>query len=80
MPKEGKGPSAYIAVLDDRKIGQSFGHDALIAIQNILLGATEKGLRGCIIALIRQEGLSNAHDIPKRFEILLVLAFGVPRE
>jgi nitroreductase len=79
-PEEGERPSAYIIVLGDREISQSFGHDAGIAIQNILLGATEKGLGGCIIGSIRREGLRNSLDIPERFEILLVLALGVPRE
>jgi nitroreductase len=79
-PVEGERPSAYIVVLGDRDISQSFGHDAGIAIQNILLGATEKGLGGCIIGSIRRQGLRNALDIPERFEILLVLALGVPRE
>lgn len=76
-PKAGERPSAYIVVLGDREISQSFGHDAGIAIQNILLGATEKGLGGCIIGSIRREGLRIALDVPERFEILLVLVLGV---
>jgi nitroreductase len=45
-----------------------------------MLGATEKGLGGCIIASIEREGLRKALEIPPRYEILLVLALGRPKE
>jgi nitroreductase len=45
-----------------------------------MLGATEKGLGGCIIASIEKEGLRKALEIPPRYEILLVLALGKPKE
>jgi nitroreductase len=45
-----------------------------------MLGATEKGLGGCIIANIQKEGLRKALEIPPRYEILLVLALGKPKE
>jgi hypothetical protein len=37
-------------------------------------------LGGCIIATIRKEGLRQALSIPDHYEILLVLALGVPKE
>jgi len=80
-PSEGERPSAYIIVLADTKISTSFfEYDAGIAIQSILLGATEKGLGGCIIASINRERLGNSLKIPDRFNILLVLALGKPAE
>ena len=45
-----------------------------------MLGATEAGLGGCIIASIKREELSNELSIPDNFEILLVLALGKPVE
>jgi nitroreductase len=51
-----------------------------IAAQSILLGATEKGLGGCIIASIRKDALREALSIPPRYEILLVLSLGKPKE
>ena len=45
-----------------------------------MLGAAEKGLGGCIIASIDREGLRKALEIPPRYEILLVLALGKPKE
>ncbi len=79
-PAEGERPSAYIVILGDTDISRSFGCDHGIAAQTILLGATEKRLGGCIIASIQKEGLRQALVIPSRYEILLVLALGKPKE
>jgi len=79
-PGEGERPSAYIIILGDTEVSQFFDYDAGIAAQSIMLGATEKGLGGCIIASIDREGLRKALDIPPRYEILLVLALGKPKE
>jgi nitroreductase len=79
-PAEGERPSAYVVVLGDTEIRKSFGVDHGIAAQSILLGATEKGLGGCIIASIQKEKLRRALTIPERYEILLVLALGKPNE
>jgi len=79
-PGEGERPSAYIVVLVDTEISQSAGVDHGIAAQSILLGATEKGFGGCTIASIRKDALREALRIPPRFEILLVLALGKPKE
>jgi len=79
-PAEGERPSAYIIVLGDTEISQSFLCDHGIAAQSILLGATEKGLGGCIIATIHKDSLRKVLGIPPRYEILLVLALGKPRE
>jgi hypothetical protein len=79
-PVEGERPSAYIVILGDKRIRQSFGVDPGIAAQSILLGATEIGLGGCIIASIKKEELAESLKIPADYEILLVLALGKPKE
>ena len=79
-PCEGARPSAYIVMLGDTEISWSFGCDHGIAAQSILLGAAEKGLGGCMIGNIRKEELRRALEIPPRYEMLLVLALGKPRE
>jgi nitroreductase len=79
-PEEGERPAAYIVILGDLRLQQSFGCDQGIAAQSILLGATEKGLGGCILANIRKPALSLALSIPEYFEILLVIALGTPKE
>ena len=79
-PEEGERPSAYIVILGDTEISRSAGCDHGIAGQSILLGAVEKGLGGCAIGSVQTEGLRKALGIPSRYDILLVLALGKPRE
>ncbi len=79
-PSEGERPSAYIVVLGDTEISSSFQYDAGIAAQSILLGVTEKGLGGCIIASVERDELRKSLKIPLRYEILLVIALGKPKE
>lgn len=80
-PSEGERPSAYIIILWDKElIRHSIGCDHGIAAQSILLGATEKELGGCMIGSIDRMGLKKDLNIPNRYEILLVLALGKPKE
>jgi nitroreductase len=79
-PCEGERPSAYIIILGDKRLSNSFGCDYGIAAQSILLGATEKSLGGCMIASINADQLRKALDISSHYEILLVLALGKPKE
>jgi nitroreductase len=79
-PAEGERPSAYIVVLGDMQISQAIGPDHGIAAQSILLGATEAGLGGCMIASIDRTGLRKALKIPSTLEILMVIALGKPKE
>jgi len=79
-PEEGERPSAYIIILGDKEIKASFGCDHGIAAQSIMLGAVEKGLGGCMIASVNKEKLKTALDISDRFEVLMILALGKPKE
>jgi len=79
-PEEGERPSAYIIVLLDTQIGPSAGCDHGIAAQSILLGATEKGLGGCMIATINRKELSKVLNLEPHYEIVLVIALGKPKE
>jgi len=79
-PAEGERPTAYIVILCDTEIAQYGGVDHGIAAQSILLGAAERGLGGCMIGSIDHEGLRKALALDSRYEILLVIALGVPAE
>jgi len=79
-PAEGERPSAYIIMLGDTEITRNFGCDHGIAAQSILLGAIEKGLGGCMIATVDRKELSEALHIAPKYEILLVIALGKPKE
>ncbi len=79
-PGEGERPTAYVVVLLDKEISKSGGVDHGIACQNILLGAVEMGLGGCMLATIDREALRRVLEIPERYDILLVVALGKPVE
>jgi nitroreductase len=79
-PEEGERPAAYLIVLGDTEISKNFGVDHGIAAQSILLGAAEQGIGGCMIGSLDRAKLAEALAIPERYEILLVLALGVPAE
>ena len=79
-PSEGERPSAYVIILGDTQISQSINCDHGIAAQSILLGATEKGFGGCIVGAIDRPRLRKALCIPPRYDILLVIAIGRPKE
>lgn len=79
-PVDGERPPAYIIMLGDTLISKHVAWDHGIAAQSILLGATEKGLGGCMIATIHKEKLAESLGIDPRYEILLVIAIGKPRE
>lgn len=79
-PIEGERPAAYIVILGDTGVSKDFGCDHGIAAQSIMLGAVERGLGGCMIGALDRDGLRQALAIPARYEILLVLALGKPKE
>jgi nitroreductase len=79
-PQEGERPAAYIIVLGDTDITRKFGCGHGIAAQSILLGATERGLNGCIVGSVRRKMLRESLGIPERYQILIVIALGVRKE
>lgn len=79
-PVEGERPAAYVIILGDTNVSREPGVDHGIAAQSIMLGATEQGLGGCMIASIDRIALRKALEISEQYKILLVLALGVPKE
>ncbi len=79
-PIEGERPTAYIIILGDTEIATNYWCDHGIAAQNIMLGARDRGLGGCMIASINHKKLRESMGIPDRYEILLVLVIGKPAE
>lgn len=79
-PAEGQRPAAYIVILGDTTIHKTFSVDHGIAAQSILLGATEAGFGGCMVASIDQLKLKQILAIPEHLVVLLVVALGKPAE
>jgi len=79
-PAKRERPSAYIVMLSDTEITKNYWCDPGISAQSILLGATEKGLGGCVFASVKRDELRSSLKIEGRHEILYVLAIGKPKE
>ena len=79
-PREGERPSAYIIMLNDQQISEDPWCDCGIAAQNIMLGAAEKELSGCMIGSIKREELLQKLNIPEKYDICLILALGIANE
>ncbi len=79
-PAEGERPTGYVVLLLDTDIAKGAGCDHGIAAQTMCLAAVEGGLGGCMLGAIDRPAIREAFAIPDRYEILLVVAFGVPAE
>ena len=81
-PKEGERPTAYIAILGDTDIKKngSFEADAGAAVTTMMLRATELELATCWFGSVDREGVRKILNIPEKFELLYVLAVGVPAQ
>ncbi len=79
-PAETERPVAYIIILGDREISTNPGCDHGIACQSMLLAAAERGLGGCMLGAIDRDAIRRDFKIPERYDILLVVALGVPAE
>jgi nitroreductase len=79
-PPEGERPAAYIIVLADPSSSAFIAVDAGLAMQNILLGAVEKGLGGCILGSVQRTNVRNLLGIPEPYEIEFIVALGAPLE
>lgn len=79
-PEEGEKPTGYIVILGDTELTNNFMCDHGIVAQSMLLGAVEKGLGGCIFASVKREKLKDLLQLDEKYQILLVIAFGKPKE
>ena len=83
LPHPGTYPAAFIVICQDLKISSStptFQRDVGIVAQTILLGATEKGLGGCMIGNFKRKELRDLLHLDDTIEPQLVLAIGKPAE
>ena len=79
-PEDGEKPTGFIVIMEDTNIGLVGGVDHGIAAHSILLGATEKGLGGCMFGAIDRIKLRENLNIADHLKILLVVAIGKPKE
>lgn len=83
LPKDGKHPTAFVVICQDKNISgnlERFRCDAGIVAEAMLLGATEKGLGGCMIGNFKEDALMELLGLGENMYIQLVVAFGKPDE
>lgn len=79
-PEEGERPSAYIVMLNDGQISKNLFWNHGIAATNLLLGAVEKGLGGCMFGNVNKAKLAEELKIDSKYDIVMVIALGKPKE
>lgn len=79
-PAREERPTAYLVQCLDTEIAKDCLCDDGLQLEAITLGATEKGLGGCIIKAFNPTGVAEALDIPARYKPLYVVALGYPAE
>lgn len=77
---EGERPSAYIVIVLDRQVWRDALGDSAIAAHALLLGATELGFGGSIVATVERSRLAEILKLSPQFEIQVVVALGKPKE
>ena len=83
LPPDDKKPTGFLIILTDKEAGSSETlamTDVGIAAQTIMLGATERGFGGCILASFDPARLRADFAVPDRYVPRLVLALGTPAE
>ena len=75
-PLPDERPPAYIAVLGDTTIKDSFETDAGAAITAMLLGAWEMGIGACWMGAIRRSDISAILNLPSQYSLLYIIALG----
>lgn len=83
LPPEGHHATAFIVVcqdLDSKLNEKNFMKDVGISAHTILLAVAEAGFGGCMIGSFSAAKVSEALDIPERYQPCLVLAIGKPDE
>ena len=69
-PAEGERPAAYIVIVADKELGKLFNYDHPVAGTAILLGATEKGLAGCLVGAFSRKGTSTVLELSELVKAL----------
>ena len=83
LPEPGKGPTAFIVICHDTSVAPeapTFLKDVGIVAQTMLLGASERGLGGCMIGNFHPEKLRETLSLDASMVPKLCVALGKPAE
>ena len=80
-PKECERPVAYIMILGDKAIKNSFEVEAGAAITSMMLGALDKGIASCWFGSLNRSNIMNILDLSEeKYSLVYVLALGYPAQ
>jgi len=80
-PQEEHHPTGYLIVSINKELMQSrHANDTGAAVENFILAAWANGIATCWIASVERVKLRSLLEIPEKFEIDSVIAFGYPAE
>jgi nitroreductase len=80
-PEPGREPTAYIIVLLNTSIKESYvDFDVGAAVENILLGAIKYGIGSCWMGNINGRKIKGLLNIPDNYQIKHVISLGYPDE
>jgi nitroreductase len=82
-PTVDEGPPAYILVICNKRIageGKYEKYDVGFATENIVLTALSEGLGTCILAAFDQKKIRVLLNIPREYDIELLIALGYSNE
>jgi nitroreductase len=80
-PEPGREPTAYIIVLLNTTIKESYvDFDVGAAVENILLGAMNYGIGSCWMGNINVRKIKKLFGIPDNYQIKHVISLGYPDE
>ncbi|MDY3928674.1 MAG: nitroreductase family protein [Clostridia bacterium] len=80
-PKEGERPPAYIAVLGDKTVKNTFETEAGAAVTAMMFGAWDKGMASCWLGALKRDSLLELFGLSnEKYELLYLLALGYPAQ
>lgn len=79
-PADGERPTGYIAIVLDKNISSSAGHDVGIVAQTMQLASMDKGIAACMVGAFNKKNVTELLTLDDTKEILLLLAVGYPKE
>lgn len=80
-PKETQRPTAYIMVLGDKSIKDSFEVEAGAAVTSMMLGALDKGIASCWLGALNRSEIMNILNLSEdAYSLVYVLALGYPAQ
>lgn len=72
--------SVVVVALGDPSISRWYLQDPMIAVEHMVLEATELGYGTCWIGAFNEDAVKKVLDIPKELKVICALPIGVPDE